>query len=47
MPRNDTLRSALVSAGLTTVDLATALTVDPKTVERWLSRGRLPHPATG
>lgn len=34
MPRNDTLRMALITAGLTTTDLAAALTVDPKTVER-------------
>ncbi|MEU7824256.1 helix-turn-helix domain-containing protein [Catellatospora sp. NPDC049133] len=44
MARNEALRTALGSAGLTTVDLATTLAVDPKTVERWVSKGRLPHP---
>jgi transcriptional regulator with XRE-family HTH domain len=34
----------LASAGLTTGDLARDLGVDPKTVERWISPGRTPHP---
>ena len=40
---NERLRSALHQAGLTTHQLAEAVEVDPKTVERWLSNGRLPH----
>lgn len=41
---NERLRSALASAGLTPRDLAERLRVDPKTVERWISPGRVPHP---
>ena len=37
------LSRAVRSAGLDTVDVASRLTVDPKTVERWLG-GRLPYP---
>ncbi|MGN6331824.1 MAG: XRE family transcriptional regulator [Motilibacteraceae bacterium] len=40
---NERLRGALVSAGLTPLDLAAALQVDPKTVERWIATGRVPH----
>jgi hypothetical protein len=39
---NDTLRRALADARLDEVAVATALSVDPKTVKRWIS-GRLPH----
>ncbi|MCO1593562.1 helix-turn-helix domain-containing protein [Micromonospora sp. RHAY321] len=44
MPRNEALRDALSAAGLTVGDLAGRCDVDAKTVERWISRGRLPHP---
>ncbi|WP_372432739.1 helix-turn-helix domain-containing protein [Micromonospora ureilytica] len=44
MTRNDTLGHALRSTGLTVADLAEKCGVDPKTVERWISRGRIPHP---
>ncbi|MEU7982954.1 helix-turn-helix transcriptional regulator [Micromonospora sp. NPDC049081] len=44
MPRNDFLREALTTAGLTVSQLAEKCDVDAKTVERWVSRGRLPHP---
>ncbi|WFE97343.1 helix-turn-helix transcriptional regulator [Micromonospora sp. WMMD987] len=46
MPRNEALRDALTSAGLTISQLAEKCDVDAKTVERWVSRGRLPHPRT-
>ncbi|GGM08429.1 XRE family transcriptional regulator [Micromonospora yangpuensis] len=35
---------AIVESGLTVADLAGKCDVDAKTVERWISRGRLPHP---
>ena len=41
---NERLRDALRQAGVTTHQLAEAVEVDPKTVERWLANGRLPHP---
>lgn len=40
---NDALRFALAEARLRETDVATALGVDPKTVQRWLT-GRVPHP---
>lgn len=40
---NERLRTQLASAGLTVVDLAARVEVDPKTVERWISNGRVPH----
>ena len=40
---SDNLRHALARARLQTVDVATALAVDPKTVDRWL-KGRIPYP---
>ena len=40
---NDALRRALTNARLHEADVATALGVDPKTVQRWLA-GRVPHP---
>jgi transcriptional regulator with XRE-family HTH domain len=39
---NDRLRTAMLERGLTPADLATALQVDPKSVERWI-KGRLPY----
>lgn len=40
---NVALRRALADARLREVDVAAALGVDPKTVQRWIS-GRVPHP---
>ena len=40
---NEALRGAMAAAGLGQVDIAARLSVDPKTVERWMA-GRLPHP---
>lgn len=40
---NERLRSQMHQAGLTIGALATKVEVDPKTVERWLDNGRLPH----
>lgn len=40
---NAQLRSHLRRKGMTTQDLAEAVEVDPKTVERWISNGRVPH----
>jgi hypothetical protein len=44
MAPNDRLREALSSAGMTPVDLAEQLDVDPKTAERWVTQGRTPYP---
>ncbi|GAB3814914.1 Scr1 family TA system antitoxin-like transcriptional regulator [Micromonospora zhanjiangensis] len=41
---NDTLRVAMSNAGETCESLAEKIRVDPKTVARWLSPGRVPHP---
>jgi transcriptional regulator with XRE-family HTH domain len=40
---NDRLRGAITSAGMTAADLAGEIGVDPKTVERWISKNRIPH----
>ncbi|RYP88673.1 XRE family transcriptional regulator [Nocardioides guangzhouensis] len=40
---NERLRSQMQSAGITVGDLATEVDVDPKTVQRWLDVGRVPH----
>jgi len=40
---NERLRSRMHHAGLTAIDLATELEVDPKTVARWIDTGRVPH----
>ncbi|SCE66955.1 hypothetical protein GA0074695_0180 [Micromonospora viridifaciens] len=40
---NDALRVALSETGYTTESLAERVGVDPKTVGRWLSEGRIPH----
>lgn len=40
---NDRLRARINAAGLTVDRLAQLLEVDPKTVERWITRDRLPH----
>ncbi|MFI7052460.1 XRE family transcriptional regulator [Streptosporangium canum] len=44
MPPNERLRSALLTAGITVRQLAEAVGVDAKTVERWVNTGRTPHP---
>lgn len=43
MATNERLRGSIASAGLRVADLAEAVAVDPKTVERWITKGRLPH----
>lgn len=41
---NDRLRDAIRRAGLTPAAVAERVGVDPKTVERWITRGRIPYP---
>lgn len=41
---NDRLRDRLRAAGLTINGLADLIGVDPKTVERWITHDRVPHP---
>jgi hypothetical protein len=43
MTTNERLRGSMASAQLRTADLAERICVDPKTVERWITQGRLPH----
>jgi len=40
---NERLRGSIASAGLTVDRLAGIVGVDPKTVERWISKDRIPH----
>jgi len=40
---NERLRSTIAAAQLTTADVAAKVGVDPKTVERWITTGRVPH----
>ncbi len=40
---NDRLRDALLGKGLTPAQLAESLAVDPKTVERWITKNRIPY----
>lgn len=40
---NERLRDAILGSGLTTVSLGERIGVDPKTVERWVTRGRTPY----
>lgn len=40
---NERLRAALLERGASVADLAEAVDVDPKTVERWITRGRTPY----
>jgi hypothetical protein len=40
---NERLRSCITGARLTIPDVATQVGVDPKTVERWIVLGRVPH----
>ncbi|MFG3704380.1 Scr1 family TA system antitoxin-like transcriptional regulator [Micromonospora sp. NPDC047670] len=41
---NQALRVAMADAGETAESLAEQVGVDPKTVARWVTRGRVPHP---
>lgn len=43
---NHRLRGALLNAGMTGAALAEVVRVDPKSVSRWLTEGRVPHPGT-
>jgi hypothetical protein len=40
---NERLRAALLERGASVAELAAAVEVDPKTVERWITRGRMPY----
>jgi transcriptional regulator with XRE-family HTH domain len=40
---NERLRTTMLRTGITVDDLAASAEVDAKTVERWLSHGRVPH----
>ncbi|MFF7332734.1 helix-turn-helix domain-containing protein [Streptomyces sp. NPDC008150] len=40
---NERLRSALLARGLTVQGLAESLGVNPKTVERWITQGKIPY----
>jgi transcriptional regulator with XRE-family HTH domain len=40
---NERLRAAIASAGLNTQSLSERIGVDPKTVERWIAKERVPH----
>jgi transcriptional regulator with XRE-family HTH domain len=40
---NERLRSRITSASLSMPEVADRLQVDPKTVERWITKDRLPH----
>lgn len=42
---NERLRSALLKRGMSYADLAEQVSVDPKTVERWVTQPRKPHRA--
>lgn len=41
---NERLRDALLRNGFTPEQVARAIKVDPKTVERWITKGRIPYP---
>lgn len=43
---NERLRAAIAAAGMRLDDVAERTSTDPKTVERWVTRGRLPHRRT-
>jgi transcriptional regulator with XRE-family HTH domain len=43
---NHRLRNALIAAETTQTQLAQAVEVDPKSVERWITQDRVPHPTT-
>lgn len=44
MAANERLRDALLGGGISPETLAQELQVDPKTVERWITKGRTPYP---
>ncbi len=44
---NERLRALLLERGQTPDKLAEAVHVDPKTVERWVTKGRTPYWRTG
>jgi lambda repressor-like predicted transcriptional regulator len=44
MRANERLRDSLSVNGFSLQSLATRLAVDPKTVERWITQGRVPYP---
>jgi hypothetical protein len=44
MKRNQRLHDAIRQSGRTVEDLAQAIETNPKTVERWVTTGRVPHP---
>jgi transcriptional regulator with XRE-family HTH domain len=46
MARNQRLHDAIRQSGRRLDDLADEVGADPKTVERWITTGRLPRPAT-
>ncbi|MFD4458157.1 helix-turn-helix domain-containing protein [Nocardia sp. NPDC058480] len=46
MSSNAVLREAILNAGMTPGMLAERVEVDAKTVQRWVSKGRRPHPIT-
>lgn len=46
MARNQRLHDAIRQCGLRLEDLADEIGADPKTVERWITTGRLPRPAS-
>jgi transcriptional regulator with XRE-family HTH domain len=46
MVANERLRDAMMRAGHDTTTLAGELEVDPKTVERWITKNRSPHAKT-
>lgn len=43
---NHRIRSALTARGMTASQLAGVVGVDPKSVERWITQGRVPHRGT-
>lgn len=43
---NERLRGAIAAAGLTLEGVASTVEVDPKTVERWVTKARVPHRST-
>lgn len=40
---NERLRSALLARGMTVQNLADEISVNPKTVERWITQGKVPY----
>lgn len=40
---NERLRSALLAQGVTVQELAESIEVNPKTVERWITQGKVPY----